>query len=240
MNRTVAFSFLGHVLILGFVFLFGRGRTESSQAARVYAVSIVPGIAGGGGSGRPGSGGKAEVGIQGMKGLPGKIGGSALPAAGKPKGTAVVEEARKGRKPTPAKRDSNPSSGVPDRIDMRVYGTGGTIGGGGPAGAGAPGIGTGTGRPASAYEIAMNSKILANWNEDLWKALPARLTCTVQFTIAGDGTVSNVRVFEKSGNDGFDLAARRAIELARMPAPGDFGFQGDKHEARVTFVNRPE
>jgi TonB family protein len=235
MNRTILFSCIGHLLAVTIVFLFGRSRPEAAPE-RVYSVSVVPG---GGGSGRPGSGGKAEVGVQGMTGSPGKIGGSALPAAGKPKGTAVVEEARKGRKQL-APRDSNPAARGNDQIVMRVYGSGGTIGGGGAIGPGGPGLGTGTGRPASAYEIAMNSKILANWNEDLWKALPDRLTATIQFAIAADGSVSNVRVFAASGNAGFDLAARRAIELARMPAPADFGFPGDRHEARVTFLNRPE
>jgi len=237
MSRAVIFSFLGHTVVLGALLVLGLTAGSNHEGARVYNVSIVPGVVGAAGPGGPGSGGKAAVGVAGMVGAPGKIG--ALPAvSGKsPKGTALVQEAKK--KPS-AKKDTT-SAGTPDQIAMRVYGTGGTIGGGGEPGAGVGGLGAGgSGRPATAFEIAMNNKILAQWNENLWKAMPDRLAATVKFLIAGDGTVSNVEVFEASGNSGFDQAAKRAIELATMPSPLAFGIPGSIHEARVTFVNRPD
>lgn len=235
MNRSVLYSFLGHLAILGLLSALSFTRGVTPEGARVYSVSIVPGVVGG--TGQPGSGGKAEVGVTGMVGKPGKIGGTALPKAKSAKGTALVEEARKPKKPTTAKPDTTSGAG-PDQIALRVYGTGGTIGGGGIAGTG--GGGGDSGRPATAYEVAMNGKITANWNEDLWKAMPERLACTVQFLIHADGTVSDITVFEPSSNESFNSAAQRAIELARMPAPVDYGITGKAHQARVTFVNRPD
>lgn len=237
MNRPILFSFLGHVAILGVFFAVSMTRGGNHENARVYSVSIVAGVAGAG-SGGPGSGGKAEVGVAGMVGRPGKIGGTALPAEKSPKGTALVQEARKKPSAKNPKADSA-RAGSSGEIAMRVYGSGGTIGGGGQPG-GIPGGGGGSGRPASAFEIAMNGKILANWNEDLWKALPGRVSCTIRFIIKADGTVTDAAVFEPSGNSDFDLAAKRAIELANMPSPAAFGMPGSIHEARVTFVNRPE
>jgi TonB family protein len=240
-SRAILFSFVGHTVVLGVFFIAAALGPRSQANRKVYSVSIVPGVVtpGGGGSGLPGSGGKAEVGVQGMVGKPGKIGApQAVSKETKPRGTALVKEATKKPAARPARADSGRKSG-PEQIALRVYGTGGTIGGGGPAGPGGPGSG-GAGRPATAFEAAMNNKILANWNENLWKALPDRLACTIQFIIKSDGAVTDVRIFESSRNEGFDLAARRAIELARMPAPGDFGMSGSVHQARVTFINRPE
>jgi TonB family protein len=235
MNRAILCSFVGHLVVFAVLFVATAGRGERS-GTKVYNVSIVPGIGfPGGGSGGPGSGGKAAVGVAGMVGKPGTIGGAALPAAKPLKGTALVEATSKSRKPR--KLADSTRTGGSEPIAMRVYGRGGTIGGGGPAG---EGPGGGSGRPATAFEIAMNNKILPNWNEDLWKTNSGRLTCTISFLIAGDGTVSGVRVFEPSGNSEFDLAARRAIEIATLPAPTTFGIEGNVHEARVTFVNRPD
>jgi TonB family protein len=230
MRAAVFFSFLGHLVVLGIMLLVAGTRGERASGATVYNVSIVAGTAGG-----PGSGGKAPVGIAGMVGKPGKIGSAPLSQEKSAKGAALVEEARKGKK-TGAKTDTTRSNSAP--IALRVYGTGGTIGGGGQPGD--SGTGVGTGRPATAFEVAMNGKILPNWNENLWKGLPERLICTISFLIDADGAVSHVEVFQSSGNDAFDLAARRAIELARLPAPASFGMTGDLHPARVTFINRSE
>jgi len=237
-NRSVIYSFLGHVVILGLLFALSFTRGGKNEGARIYNVSIIPGVAGAG-SGGPGSGGKAEVGVAGMVGRPGKIGGVALPSGQSPKGTALVQETRKKPATRPPKSDSSPLDATAD-IAMRVYGTGGTIGGGGQPGGVPGGTGGAEGRPASAFEIAMNGKIIANWNEDLWKVLPDRLLCTVRFLISADGAVSNIEAFESSGNSSFDLAAKRAVALANMPSPAAFGMPGNIHEARVTFVNRPE
>jgi TonB family protein len=232
MSRSVIYSFLGHTAILGALLALGFTRPRPAGPA-VYNVSIVPGVAGASGPGGPGSGGKAEVGVAGMQGKPGMIGARPSVSARPARGTALVEESRK----KPARKPDTSSTSSPDQIAMRVYGTGGTIGGGGTD---RGGTGGGTGRPATAFEIAMNSKIVSQWNEDLWKAMPDRLAATVKFLIAGDGSVSNVVVFESSGNTGFDEAAKRAVELATMPAPLAFGIPGNLHEARVTFVNRPD
>lgn len=232
MSRSVIYSFLGHTVIMGALLALGFTRARPEGPA-VYNVSIVPGVVGGPGSGGPGSGGKAEVGVAGMVGKPGAI-GAPPSVSGKPaKGTALVEESKK----KPGRKPDSSSAGQPDQIAMRVYGTGGTIGGGG---SGSGGTGGGSGRPATAFEIAMNNKIVSQWNEDLWKAVPERLSATLKFLIAGNGSVSNVVVFESSGNIGFDQAAKRAIELATMPSPVAFGIPGNLHEARVTFVNRPD
>jgi TonB family protein len=231
MSRSVIYSFLGHTALLGGLLALGFTRARPEGPA-VYNVSIVPGVVGGPGSGGPGSGGKAEVGVAGMVGKPGTIGAPPSVSAKPLKGTSLVQASNK--KPGSSRKDSS-STNSPDQIAMRVYGAGGTIGGGGSGG----GNGGGSGRPATAFEIAMNNKIVSQWNEDLWKAMPDRLSATVKFLIAGDGSVSDIVVFESSGNTGFDQAARRAIELATMPSPVAFGIPGNLHEARVTFVNRP-
>jgi TonB family protein len=232
MSRSVIYSFLGHFVILGALFALGFTRARPEGRA-VYNVSIVPGVAGGPGSGGPGSGGKAAVGVAGMVGKAGAIGAPPSVSGKSVKGTALVEEIKR----KPSRKPDSTSASPPDQIAMRVYGTGGTIGGGG---SGSGGLGGGAGRPASAFEIAMNNKIVSQWNENLWKAMPDRLSATVKFLIAGDGSVSNVEVFESSGNTGFDQAAARAIVLALMPSPVAFGIPGNLHEAQVTFVNRPD
>ena len=171
-----------------------------------------------------------------MVGAPGKIGAPPALSSKPPKrhGTGAGDQGRsRARKPDTSHASQS------DQIAMRVYGTGGSIGGGGDQAGRGAGSG-GSGRPATAFEIAMNNKILAQWNEDLWKAVPERLSATLKFLIAGNGSVSNVVVFESSGNIGFDQAAKRAIELATMPSPVAFGIPGNLHEARVTFVNRPD
>lgn len=243
MKRSVIYSFVGHLAVLGILLGITSRRHPELEGARVYNVSIVvPGIVSpGSGSGKPGSGGKAEVGVAGMVGKPGKIGGTALPEPGPAKGTALVEPTKKPKRPMTRSDSLRPPAGNPDDIVLRVYGSGGTIGGGGD-GTGGPGgmFGSGSGRPASAFEIALNGKIVANWNEELWKVIPERLACTIQFLIHSDGRVTDVSVFEPSSNDNFNAAAKRAIELARMPAPIDFGIPGSVHLARVTFVNRPD
>lgn len=226
MSRSVIYSFLGHTAILGVLLALGFTRVQPEGPA-VYNVSIVPGAAG-----APGSGGKAEVGVAGMVGKPGMIGAPPSISAKPVKGTALVEESQR----KPVRKPDTSLTNPPDQIAMRVYGTGGMLGGGSNSG----GTGGGSGRPATAFEIAMNNKIVSQWNEDLWKAMPDRLAATVKFLIAGDGSVSNVVVFESSGNTGFDEAAKRAIELATMPSPLAFGVPGNLHEARVTFVNRPD
>ena len=233
-SRSILFSFVGHLVILGALFIVGSLTGKTTNGPKVYNVSIVAGVVGPGGTG---GGGRPGVPLTGMAGQPGKIGGQALPRAEPLKGTALVDEVK--RRAASAKKPKADSgrAGNPDQIALRVYGQGGTIGGGPGGDSTGGGIG---GRPASAYEVAMNSKILANWNENLWKASPNRLSCTIQFLIAGDGKITNARVFESSGNEGFDQASKRAIELALMPAPLDFGIPGNLHEARVTFVNRPE
>jgi TonB family protein len=173
--------------------------------------------------------------ITGIVGRPGAIGGEALPRTPPPKGPSLVDEVK--RKPVAKRANADSTRAAsPDQIALRVYGQGGIIGGG-TGGDTAGGIG---GRPASAYEVAMNDKVVVNWNENLWKVLPNRLSCTIQFLIDANGRVTNLQVFESSGNDGFDEASKRAIELALMPAPSAFGIPGNLHEARVTFVNRPD
>ena len=119
--RNFLFSFIGHVVILGGFFAIGSIGGRGKPEARVYMVSIVPGASGPGGPG-----GRAGVSVAGLVGRPGKIGGDALPKTAPPKGTALVDEARKKAAAKKAKADSS-SNANPNQIALRVYGQGGVI-----------------------------------------------------------------------------------------------------------------
>jgi protein TonB len=81
-----------------------------------------------------------------------------------------------------------------------------------------------------AYVDLMRSAIAGKWNTADVRALPSQETA-VTFTIARNGSVSNVKVSQRSGNLLLDTSAERAVLDANPlpPLPRDF----DRNEATV-------
>lgn len=68
-----------------------------------------------------------------------------------------------------------------------------------------------------AYVDLMHDRIAQHWNTADVRSTPSQ-TCAITFTIARDGTVSNVRVSQPSGNYLLDTSAKRAV-LDSNPLP---------------------
>jgi TonB family protein len=68
-----------------------------------------------------------------------------------------------------------------------------------------------------AYVDLMHDRISQHWNTADVRSLPSQ-KCAVTFTIARDGTVSNVQVSQPSGNYLLDTSAKRAV-LDSNPLP---------------------
>ena len=60
-----------------------------------------------------------------------------------------------------------------------------------------------------------------------WSESYGRLKAVVYFKILRDGTVTDIKVKESSGDDGFDNNARRAVQLSSPFAPLPDGYKGD-------------
>ena len=60
-----------------------------------------------------------------------------------------------------------------------------------------------------------------------WSESYGRLRAVVYFKILKDGTVTDVKIKESSGDDGFDNNARRAVQLSSPFAPLPDGYKGD-------------
>jgi protein TonB len=74
-----------------------------------------------------------------------------------------------------------------------------------------------------AYVDLMRERVAQHWNTADVRALPSQ-KCGVTFTIARDGSVSNVQVADPSGNYLLDTSAKRAVlDASPLPAlPREF------------------
>jgi protein TonB len=81
-----------------------------------------------------------------------------------------------------------------------------------------------------AYVDLMRDRISQHWNTADVRALPSQ-KCAVTFTIARNGTVTNVQVSQPSGNYLLDASAKRAVMDAN-PLPG-LPPQFDRADATV-------
>lgn len=91
-------------------------------------------------------------------------------------------------------------------------------GGGGGQGGGGPGTGNG-GRSASPLEIYnadMKVRIWANWVSPM--NMPDSLKAVIAVHIAADGSLMDLRIEKRSGNDNYDESARKAV-LKSVPLP---------------------
>jgi periplasmic protein TonB len=114
------------------------------------------------------------------------------------------------RPPVPYK-NNQVFSNVPQAANSAMYGT---------KGAGGIDIGPASvlGTRFGAYVDLMRDRIAQHWNRANLQALPSQ-KCAVSFTIARNGTVTNVQVSQPSGNYLLDTSAKRAI-LDADPLPG--------------------
>lgn len=81
-----------------------------------------------------------------------------------------------------------------------------------------------------AYVDLMRDRISQHWNTADVRAQPSQ-KCAVTFTIARNGTVTNVQVSQPSGNYLLDTSARRAV-MDASPLPG-LPQQFDRNDATV-------
>jgi protein TonB len=153
---------------------------------------------------------------------------------------AIPDKVVKKRKPSVEPQSSNPfrppadykpnqiASHIPQAASSAIYGT-----------QGAWGIDVGQasvlGSRFGAYVDLMRDRISQHWVRADLHALPTQ-KCMVSFTIARDGTVSNVQISQPSGNYLLDTSAKRAVmdasplpqlprEFTRNEATVELGFQ---------------
>ncbi len=99
-------------------------------------------------------------------------------------------------------------------------GLGGPEGGTGPIGAGGDGKGGG-GQLVGIEFLAYRQRVI-NTVKERWSNVIARpgLVVAVRFAIAPDGTLSDIRISQPSGNTAYDTSAVRAVQHASpLPAP---------------------
>ena len=154
------------------------------------------------------------------------------------KAIEIPDKLLKKRKPSPAPQSSNPfrppadykpnqiASHTPQAASSPIYGMKGSAGiDVGPASV--------LGSRFGAYVDLMSDRISQHWTR---AGLPPRLKCMISFTIARDGTVSNVQVSQPSGNYLLDTSAKRAVidanplpplprEFTQSQATVELGFQ---------------
>ncbi|OGR85955.1 MAG: hypothetical protein A3A86_03175 [Elusimicrobia bacterium RIFCSPLOWO2_01_FULL_60_11] len=112
--------------------------------------------------------------------------------------------------------ESDLPSAVPDAVDGSGVGVGfgkdGWKGGGSGAG----------NFPYQWYVQTIKKNLDGNWN--ITGGFSRRIYTQVAFTITRDGSLADVEVEEKSGNDVFDYQAKRAVSESGPfpPLPGDF------------------
>jgi protein TonB len=135
---------------------------------------------------------------------------------------AIPDKTTKKRKPSPqaqsfttyrppvAYQPNQVYSNTPQAASSAIYGT---------RGAGGIDIGPASvlGNRFGAYVDLMRDRISQHWVTADLHAAPTQ-KCMVAFTIARDGTVSNVRISQPSGNYLLDNSARRAV-LDSNPLP---------------------
>jgi periplasmic protein TonB len=106
----------------------------------------------------------------------------------------------------------------------------------GQTGSGGVGMGQGgaLGSRFGAYRDLMERKVGSKWRtNDVDSRLQTAPTVIVTFTIHRDGSVSELRTEQSSGNNALDYAAQRAIYEAAPFPPLPAAY--DRNEARVEF-----
>lgn len=91
--------------------------------------------------------------------------------------------------------------------------------------------------PYTWYVHSVKKKLDSNWN--VVSGFDRRIFTQMAFTIGRNGNITEIEVEESSGNDAFDLAARRAVEYSSPlpPLPGDFQEPNLRVHVRFTVKN---
>ena len=141
----------------------------------------------------------------------------------KPKKPSPKQQITSLFRPPEAYKDNKVYSTVPQAANSPLYGM-----------QGSNGIDFGSesilGNRFGAYANLMRDRIAQNWNRSNVHAAPTQ-KCAISFTIARDGTVSNVQVSQPSGDYLLDTSAKRAV-LDSNPLPS-LPPQFDRSEATV-------
>ena len=122
--------------------------------------------------------------------------------------------------PKPLPKEDGGASAAPSAIPGAADGSGVGVGFGADGWKGGSG---GAGNfPYQWYVQIVKKKLDANWNVS--EGSSRRIYAQAAFTIERNGGISDVKIEEPSGNDVFDLQARRAVEASGPlpPLPRDF------------------
>jgi periplasmic protein TonB len=141
----------------------------------------------------------------------------------KPKKLSPQQQVRDLFRPPEPYKNNQVLSNTPQAANTPMYGMQGS--GGidiGPASV----LGTRFG----AYEALMRDRISQHWNTASVHSLPTQ-RCAISFTIARNGTVSNVQVTQPSGDYLLDTSAKRAV-LDANPLPA-LPTQFERNDATV-------
>jgi len=114
--------------------------------------------------------------------------------------------------------DDRIAAAVQKRAQQLEKGGSGAAGAGGPVSAGpASGVGgTPTDLQYVLYEGRMRERIKNSW---AWTGADRSLTVIVQFNIAADGQIRNVRTIQSSGDASYDASAERAVRAVNPLEP---------------------
>jgi periplasmic protein TonB len=147
----------------------------------------------------------------------------AIPIPGKPKKISPREEAKALFRPPVQYKPNQVYSNTPQAANSPLYGM---------QGSGGIDIGPASvlGSRFGAYVDLMRDRISQRWNTANVHALPTQ-KCAVTFTIARNGTVSNVQVSQPSGDYLLDTSAKRAV-LDANPLPA-LPQQFERNDATV-------
>jgi protein TonB len=134
----------------------------------------------------------------------------------KPKKISPQQQVRDLIRPPEPYKSNQVLSNTPQAANTPIYGI---------QGAGGIDIGPASvlGTRFGAYEALMRDRISQHWNTASVHSLPTQ-RCAVSFTIARNGTVTNVQVSQPSGDYLLDTSAKRAVLDANPlpPLPAQF------------------
>ena len=230
LERFFFYSFLIHISILGSILLSSAVQENKKM---YYSVDFVGGPSSSGGAAAP------EI-QESSKEEPVKT------KAVNPKEDLLVKSNKKDKKvkevisaiPIPSipipkprgKRGEEPSD-VPSAIPSDSDGSGVGVGFGPDGYRGGSSAGN---FPYQWYVHTVKTKLDSNWN--VREGFSKRIYTQVAFTIRRDGMLTAIDIEESSGNEVFDRAAKRAVEMSSPcpPLPADFKESSLRVHVRFT------
>ncbi len=166
---------------------------------------------------------------------PDKIKKKAKKTRKKKKKEKLVSVVKRKAKKTNNKKPLISTSRRKGSSDSNVLRTGIGTGGSGTGSGGGTGSGTGTGSgigggnfPYAYYINTLKNRVSSSWYSSLVSpGLRGKLTVIVYFRIKRNGSISELKLENESGNKALDLSALRAIKSAAPfpPLPNDFTDQ---------------